>query len=571
MATRAATRKAAQAQSTRSGRVPQERIDELIRPGLGQKDVRLRSLAPTARKQEAIRRLNDPETAAGKPGTNLCRYAGDDKQMTGKRPGYYNKRNISANAVRLCKQIVDEAWTDPAFLKEEKIACGDDKKWVFAHQRGDKRVKGHCRKVDAPRPRAKKPKADPREKELAALIRKRDGTSNMSEYNALDKQIKALRAELKPKAQSKPKPKPSPSPPRVASKPFGVDTGDTFGVLDRLAGEDFTGDPGTGFDGVTKPVSVQPQPKFNQRIYTYVQSLPRGQQKKAMNALRQYVYGPGRMQPDDAIERYRERLVRDAQAPVGSTEFDELDASDSDAEDDPMSQFAALLRGNGVGEITNGAGDGSRDDTTVPMYDAMFPPAENEDDSPVPGAAIAHRAMVVGQNRERALANARVEAERAAAEARRARFVTVDLPRILARSPDQRDRILAVFANMIRDDEMANLMRDADMGGDGVSGGAHDAERLAVANAKATAGHVRRVLTRFDDENNTWLDPDRSGPANSAMNQLYDSAHDVVANAERALQVARDEHMAMGYNALDGSQLEEMLAGQGSALTITAY
>eukprot|EP01046_Picozoa_sp_COSAG06_P043781 COSAG06_NODE_5791_length_3272_cov_22.469587_1_plen_143_part_00 len=108
----------------------------------------------------------------------------------------------------------------------------------------------------------------------------------------------------------------APSRPSIASKPFGVDTGDTFGVLNRIAGEDFTGDPGTGFDGVTKPVSVQPQPKFNQRVYTYVQSLPRGEQKRAMNALRQYVYGPGRMQPDDAIERYRERLVRDAQAPV---------------------------------------------------------------------------------------------------------------------------------------------------------------------------------------------------------------------------------------------------------------
>ena len=41
-----------------------------------------------------------------------------------------------------------------------------------------------------------------------------------------------------------------------------------------------------------------------------------------MNALRQYVYGPGRMQPDDAIERYKERRVRDAQAPVGATDFD---------------------------------------------------------------------------------------------------------------------------------------------------------------------------------------------------------------------------------------------------------
>jgi hypothetical protein len=39
------------------------------------------------------------------------------------------------------------------------------------------------------------------------------------------------------------------------------------------------------------------------------------------------------MQPDDAIERYKERRVRDAQAPIGATDFDELDASDSDAED----------------------------------------------------------------------------------------------------------------------------------------------------------------------------------------------------------------------------------------------
>lgn len=52
--------------------------------------------------------------------------------------------------------------------------------------------------MDAPRPRAKKAKADPREKELAALIRKRDATSNLSEYTALNTEIKALRAELKP-------------------------------------------------------------------------------------------------------------------------------------------------------------------------------------------------------------------------------------------------------------------------------------------------------------------------------------------------------------------------------------
>ena len=39
------------------------------------------------------------------------------------------------------------------------------------------------------------------------------------------------------------------------------------------------------------------------------------------------------MQPDDALAKYTERRVRDAQAPVGSTDFDELDASDSDGEE----------------------------------------------------------------------------------------------------------------------------------------------------------------------------------------------------------------------------------------------
>jgi hypothetical protein len=39
------------------------------------------------------------------------------------------------------------------------------------------------------------------------------------------------------------------------------------------------------------------------------------------------------MQPDDALERYKERRVRDAQAPIGSTDFDELDASDRDADE----------------------------------------------------------------------------------------------------------------------------------------------------------------------------------------------------------------------------------------------
>ena len=322
MATRAATRDAARAQSTRSGRVPQELIDELIRPGLGQKDVRLRSLAPTARRQEAIRRLNDPETTAGKPGTNLCRYAGDDKQMTGKRPGYYNKRNISASAVRLCKELVDDAWSDPAFLKEEKLACGDDKKWVFAHQRGDKRVKGHCRKVDAPRPRAKKAKPDPRQKELAALIRKRDKTSNLSEYSSLDKQVKALRAQMVPKREP------------VLTEPDDISQFD-FSVV-RPNNQPRRQPP------TSRPVAVSTRRTptvITASMQTYIDSLPRGEQRKAQNVMTAYRNFAG-LDGNAAIARYEQRRESDAQAPVGATEFD-----DSGEEDQELGEFGSGLDG----------------------------------------------------------------------------------------------------------------------------------------------------------------------------------------------------------------------------------
>ena len=112
---------------------------------------------------------------------------------------------------------------------------------------------------------------------------------------------------------------------------------------------------------------------------------------------------------------------------------------------------------------------------------------------------------------------------------------------------------------------------DEDMGGDGVTGGAHDAERRALRVAKNDLAHRRRILTRFDTwEDDSWLDPDRSGPPNSNLNRLYDDT-DLVDYAQERLMAARAEHAELGDNALDGSQLAEMLAGQGSALTITAY
>eukprot|EP01043_Picozoa_sp_COSAG02_P020060 COSAG02_NODE_981_length_15488_cov_27.585093_7_plen_100_part_00 len=77
--------------------------------------------------------------------------------------------------------------------------------------------------------------------------------------------------------------------------------------------------PGTGFDGTASTAQSQNIPKFNQRVYAYIESLPRGEKRAATNILRQYVYGPGRMQPDEAIERYKDRRVRDARSRVAGT------------------------------------------------------------------------------------------------------------------------------------------------------------------------------------------------------------------------------------------------------------
>ena len=283
---------------------------------------------------------------------------------------------------------------------------------------------------------------------------------------------------------------PTPTPPTDDPPPIPDElTGDTEAPstipppdTDVADPSPFTGAPGTGFSGVA---STQPRPKFNQRVYAYVDSLPRGEQNKAMNALRNYVYGPGRMHPDAAIEKYKERRVRDAQAPVGSTDFDDLAATDSDAEesdDDVISLQPRYRRGPMAGFFSS---------DTLPSR------TDNTQAAPALGSRI--------------------------------------------------------------DDYFDNL------GGAGrLNGGAHDAERLALHNAKATLGHRRRILTRFDeDEDNTWLDPDRSGPPDSAMNELYDIRDDVT-EAEQALKTARLEHAALGYeNALDGSQVAQMLVGSG--------
>ena len=293
----------------------------------------------------------------------------------------------------------------------------------YSLQRGDKRVKGHCRKVDAPRPRAKKAKADPREKELAALIRKRDKTGNLSEYSSLDKQVKALRAQLVPKREP------------VLTEPDDISQFD-FSVV-RPNNQPRRPPP------TSRPVAVSTRRTptvITQSMQTYIDSLPRGEQRKAQNVMTAYRNFAG-LDGNAAIARYEQRRESDAQAPVGATEFD-----DSGEEDQELGEF-----------------------------------------------------------------------------------------------------------------------------GSGLDGGAFDAERRALRDRKNELAHRRRLITRFDTwEDDSWLDPDRSGPPNSNLNQMYDDT-DLVDDAEERLMAARAEHAEMGDNALVGSQLSEMLAGQGGPPTIAAY
>ena len=177
MATRAKARDAARAQSTRSGRVPQSLIDAQLK-AFDDKDLRLRSVGPDVRKREAKRRLTDIEIAAGQPGTNLCRFTGvaSSEKQRGKRPYFYKEKTVGRVGVDLCAKAVEDAWKDPAFLEEQRRICGDDKEYVFPYKRKSGTVKGHCRNLHAPHPRARKAKPDPRLKQLDKPIAKRDKT-----------------------------------------------------------------------------------------------------------------------------------------------------------------------------------------------------------------------------------------------------------------------------------------------------------------------------------------------------------------------------------------------------------
>ena len=313
MATRAKARDAARAQSTRSGRVPQSLIDAQLK-AFDDKDLRLRSVGPDVRKREAKRRITDIDIKAGQPGTNLCRFTGvaSSEKQRGKRPYFYKEKNVGRVGVDLCAKAVEDAWKDPAFLKEQRRICGDDKEYVFPYKRKSGTVKGHCRNLHAPRPNARKAKPDPRRKQLEKLIQKRANldANDVQGNLELSAQIRALRTEMREPVQSEPDDisafdftsvRPTPTPPTDDPSPIPdtVDDAEAPATVPPPDDTDdpfvspFTGAPGTGFGGASLiPAPVQAQPKFNQRVFAYIGSLPRGEQKKAKDALRNYVYGP---------------------------------------------------------------------------------------------------------------------------------------------------------------------------------------------------------------------------------------------------------------------------------------
>jgi hypothetical protein len=135
---------AAQAYSTRSGQIPLQRREALKSMSLKDKRHNLQS-----RQNEAVRRLNDGGERAGKAGTNLCRWTGTAKaeQQTGKRPWFYTDKNVGRSGVALCKPGVEEVFQSKEFLKEQELACGKTKEWVYPYQRGKHKVKGHCREL----------------------------------------------------------------------------------------------------------------------------------------------------------------------------------------------------------------------------------------------------------------------------------------------------------------------------------------------------------------------------------------------------------------------------------------
>ena len=330
--TRRAATAAARAQSTRSGRVPQERVEAQLEPAFGDRDVRLRSVAPNVREKEAQRRLRDEEEPAGRAGRNNCRQTGpaSAEYNKGKRPWAFSTRRVGRAANLLCEPVVRDAWEDTEHVAEERRLCGD-RNWVYPYTRGGKRVKGHCRKLSGPQAVSmevaiERQRRKNMERELNKLIRKRDNAAaGSTTYQRLNKQVNELKAQLKPRREP------------VLEEPDDISQYD-FRVTrpnnqPRPSGRPQPAKPAAGRPaaGTRRAPTV-----ITESMQNYIDSLPRGERAKARNVMTAY-RNFGNMNPDDAIARYKQRKADDARTPLDNAgEFeDELGTDDESDSEEP--------------------------------------------------------------------------------------------------------------------------------------------------------------------------------------------------------------------------------------------
>jgi hypothetical protein len=328
--TRRAATDAARGQSTRSGRVPSRRVEAQLAPAFGDRDVRLRSTATGARTREARRRLMDEDEAAGRASGNLCAFTGPNsaEYNTGKRPWAFSKRKVGLAANTLCQPGVREAWDDPAHIAEERRVCGD-RNWVYGYKRGDKRVKAHCRKLSGPQKQSMevamaKQTVRKKERELAALIRKRNNTNSMSTIAKLEKQIKALRTELKPPREP------------VMEEPDDISQYDFTSVRPKKGDDSPRTPPGRRAPPRRRKATARTPGVVTATMQSYIDTLPRGERAKAKRTMTAYI-NFGSMDSTDAIKRYKQRRKDDNREGVDNAgDFeDELDTDDDSDDDGP--------------------------------------------------------------------------------------------------------------------------------------------------------------------------------------------------------------------------------------------
>ena len=329
--TRRAATDVARGQTTRSGRVPQQRVEAQLEPAFGDRDVRLRSTAAGARKREAQRRLMDEDEAAGKASGNLCAFTGPNtaEYNKGKRPWAFSERKVGKAANTLCQPGVKEAWSDPKHVAEEKRLCGD-RNWVYGYKRGDKRVKAHCRKLSGPQKQSMevamaKQTMRRKERELAALIRKRNNTNSLSTIAKLEKQIKALRTELKPPREP------------VMEEPDDISQYDFTSVRPKKGDDSPRTPPGRRAPPRRRRKATARTPRVvTSTMQTYIDSLPRGERAKAKRTMTAYV-NFGSMDATEAIQRYKQRRIDDNREGIDNAgDFeDELDTDDESDDDGP--------------------------------------------------------------------------------------------------------------------------------------------------------------------------------------------------------------------------------------------